>query len=94
MKSVFALLAALALSSSAYAQQLDLASMTCESFVKADKDQVKVVVAWLNGYYTEDDSPEVVSLSALNSFQDKLMSFCSREGSFTIEAAAQGILGH
>jgi hypothetical protein len=69
----------------AKAQQFDLSTMTCDSFLKGDKDRMKLITAWLAGYYTD--------ASALNKMQDQLVKFCSRETSFPIENAADGIFG-
>jgi hypothetical protein len=89
------ILIALALSTSwgANAQQLDLSTMTCDSFLKGDKDQMKLITAWLSGYYTDESDDEVVDMSALNARQSQLVQFCAREGSFPIANAADGIWG-
>jgi hypothetical protein len=79
--------------SSAKAQQFDLSTMTCDSFIKGDKDQMKLITSWLAGYYTDESAAEVVDISALNKLQDELVKFCTREGSFPIESAADGIFG-
>jgi acid stress chaperone HdeB len=90
------ILVALALSTSweANAQQLDLSTLTCDSFLKSDKDQMKLITAWLSGYYTDEDDAEVVDISALNARQSQLVQFCAREGNFPIANAADGIWGH
>ena len=48
MKRTAIILVALTLSTSwgAKAQQLDLSTMTCDSFIKSDKDQMKLITAW------------------------------------------------
>ncbi len=78
---------------SAKAQQFDLSTMTCSKFMKSDKDQMKLITAWLAGYYTDKSADEVVDLSNLNKLQDNLVKFCSRETSFPIASAADGIFG-
>ncbi len=88
-------LVALALSTSwgANAQQFDLSTMTCDSFLKSDKDQMRLITAWLSGYYTDESQDEVVDVSALNARQNQLVQFCTRETSFPIANAADGIWG-
>jgi acid stress chaperone HdeB len=88
-------LAVLALSgtSGAKAQQFDLSTMTCDSFIKGNKDQMKLITSWLAGYYTEASAAEVVDVSALSKLQDQLVKFCTRETSFPIASAADGIFG-
>ncbi len=95
MKRIAVILAVLVLSGSlgAKAQQFDLSTMTCDSFLKGDKDQMKLITAWLAGYYTDESAAEVVDVSALNKLQGELAKFCSRETDFPIESAADGIFG-
>jgi hypothetical protein len=91
--AVILLVLALSASWGAKAQQFDLSTMTCDSFLKGDKDQMKLITAWLAGYYTDESAAEVVDVSALNKMQDRLVKFCTRETSFPIENAADGIFG-
>jgi hypothetical protein len=95
VKRTAVILVALALSGSwgVKAQQFDLSTMTCDSFLKGDKDQMKLITAWLAGYYTDESAAEVVDVSALNKLQDQLAKFCTRETGFPIESAADGIFG-
>jgi acid stress chaperone HdeB len=95
VKRTAIILVALALSTSwgAKAQQLDLSTMTCDSFIKSDKDQMKLITAWLSGYYTDESEDEVVDMSALNNRQNQLLQFCARETHFPIASAADGIWG-
>ena len=95
MKRTAIILIALALSTSlgAKAQQLDLSTMTCDSFIKSDKDQMKLITAWLSGYYTDESDDEVVDMSALNNRQNQLVQFCARETHFPVASAADGIWG-
>lgn len=78
----------------AKAQQFDLSTMTCESFIKTDKDQMKLIAAWLAGYYTDAPAAQVVDAAAISKVQDDLIKFCTRETSFPVATAAEGILGH
>lgn len=96
MKRTSVILIALVLAgaSGAKAQQFDLSTMTCASFMKGDKNEMKLVAAWLAGYYTSESAAEVVDLPALDNLQNELTKFCARETSFPIASAADGILGH
>lgn len=91
---LIALVLSAAASWGANAQQLDLSTMTCDSFVKSDKEQMKLITAWLAGYYTDESDDEVVDVSALNARQNQLVQFCTRETGFPIASAAEGIWGH
>jgi hypothetical protein len=95
VKRTVLVVTALALSavSCAKAQQFDLSTMTCDSFVKGDKAQMKLISAWLAGYYTDEAAEEAVDVSAINKIYGQLITFCTREPGFPIESAADGILG-
>ena len=96
MKRTAIILVALTLSTSwgAKAQQLDLSTMTCDSFIKSDKDQMKLITAWLSGYYTDESDDEVVDMSPLKTRQNQLArDFCTRETHFPVASAADGIWG-
>lgn len=95
MKRTAIALVVLALTASwgAKAQQFDLSAMTCSKFMQADKEQMKLITAWLAGYYTDESADEVVDVSNLNKLQDALVKFCTRETSFPIASAADGIFG-
>ena len=95
MKRIAIVVVVLALAApwSAKAQQFDLSTLTCDKFMKADKDQMKLITAWLAGYYTDEAAAEVVDVTNLNKLQDNLVKFCTRETSFPIASAADGIFG-
>jgi acid stress chaperone HdeB len=84
----------LTLVSPAKAQQLDLSTMTCDNFVKSDKDTMKLITTWMAGFYTEESDAPTIDLPKLNDLQDRLVKFCARETSFPIKTAAEGIYGH
>ena len=96
MKRITVALIVLALTGSwsANAQKFDLSTLTCSSFIQSDKDQMKLITAWLAGYYTDESADEIVDVAALNKLQDALVKFCTRESNFMIANAADGILGH
>jgi hypothetical protein len=88
---VFAI--SLSTTNGANAQKLDLSDMTCASFLQTDKDTSKQIIAWLSAFYTEETSPQIVDLAALNELQKKFTDFCKLEPTFHISIAAEGLLG-
>jgi hypothetical protein len=75
------------------AQKLDLSEMTCTTFLQTDKDTSRQIIAWLSAFYTEEKSPQVVDVAALNELQKKFTDFCKLEPTFRISVAAEGLLG-
>jgi len=49
----------------AMAEDIDLSSWTCKQFLAAAKEDVGVILAWLDGYYKEEDEPPVINTEAL-----------------------------
>src|SRR6204780_5340526 len=61
----------------AMAEDIDLSSWTCKQFLAASKEDVGVILAWLDGYYKEEDEPPVIDTAALVVKAKKLGQFCA-----------------
>ena len=88
---VFAI--SLSATNGASAQKIDLSDMTCATFLEADKETSRQIIAWLAAFYTEDKGPEIVDIAALNELQNKFTDLCKLEPTFRISIAAEGLLG-
>jgi acid stress chaperone HdeB len=63
--------------STAFAGGIDLSTWTCQKFQSANKDDVGVILAWLDGYYRGDDDPPVIDTDKLAANAKKLGEYCS-----------------
>ena len=45
---------------SASATSIDLSTWTCAKFQAANKDDIGVILAWMDGYYRGEDDPPVI----------------------------------
>jgi acid stress chaperone HdeB len=61
----------------AMAEDIDLSSWTCKQFLAAGKEDVGVILAWLDGYYKEEDEPPVINTEALVTNAKKLGQYCA-----------------
>ena len=61
----------------AMAEDIDLSAWTCKQFLSAGKEDVGVVLAWLDGYYKEEDEPPVINTEALVTNAKKLGQYCA-----------------
>lgn len=79
MKILTAVLAAGLLIScnSAFAGDIDLSTWTCKKFQSADKDDIGVILAWLDGYYRGEDDPPVINTDRFVANAKKLGAYCS-----------------
>ena len=79
MKIVAAALAAamLAGSAPAFADNIDLSTWTCRQFLTASKEDIGVILAWLDGYYKNEDDPPVIDTAEFVANAKKLAEYCS-----------------
>ena len=56
---------ALALTTPAKAQQIDLSTITCKDFFEGNKERIEFVIVWLMGFYTEEDDPPILDFGKM-----------------------------
>jgi acid stress chaperone HdeB len=61
----------------AMAEDIDLSAWTCKQFLSASKEDVGVILAWLDGYYKEEDEPPVIDTEGLVVKAKKLGQYCA-----------------
>src|SRR5713226_7035838 len=82
MKNVAAALFAAILCCCAYwnvpaaANEINLSTWTCKQFQSANKDDVGVVLAWLDGYYRAEDDPPIIDTGQFAGNAKKLGDYC------------------
>ena len=59
------------------ANDIDLSTWTCQQFVSANKDDIGVILAWLDGYYKDEDDPPVIDTTKFVDNAKKLGEYCS-----------------
>jgi acid stress chaperone HdeB len=64
-------------SSSAFAVNIDLSVWTCKKFQSASDEDVKIILAWLDGYYRNDNDPPVINLDRFVDNSKKLGQYCA-----------------
>ncbi len=96
MKSAFigaALAASLLVSFPAAAEKIDLSTWTCSKFQSSSKDEIGIILAWLNGYYRDDDSPAVIDTEKFVADAKKLGEYCAANPELGLITAADKVLG-
>ncbi len=61
----------------AKASEIDLSAWTCKQFQSAAKDEVRLILAWLDGYYRGEDDPPVIDTAQLDANAKKLDTYCA-----------------
>jgi acid stress chaperone HdeB len=82
MKTAARILAAATLSASlasvpATANEIDLSTWTCKQFQSAAREDVTLILAWLDGYYRAEDDPPVIDTNQLAGNAKKLDVYCA-----------------
>jgi hypothetical protein len=88
-----AMLACVCQANTAFAQQYDFSEMTCATFLQNSAQTQRDTAIWFAGLYTDIAQSQVMDLTSIADFQNKLATFCRQQPSFRIATAAEGILG-
>jgi acid stress chaperone HdeB len=63
--------------SSARAEDIDLSTWTCQKFQSASKEDIGIILAWLDGYYKDEDDPPIVDTDSFIDNAKKLGEYCA-----------------
>lgn len=85
--------ALLACCSVASAEKIDLSTWTCKKFQSASKEETGVILAWLDGYYTDEDDPPIIDTERLAANAKKLGEYCSAHPEVGLMTATDKLLG-
>ena len=73
---------------SASAATIDLSTWSCAKFQAAEKDDIGVILAWMDGYYRGEDDPPVIDTEKFVANAKKLGEFCAAHPDTGIITAA------
>jgi acid stress chaperone HdeB len=95
MRVFGAVLAALILlaAPAAFAQKLDLSTIKCKDFVSSGKDNIAIIITWLDGYYKEKDDPPIIDFDKFGKNSEKLGKYCGENPSDGLITAADQVIG-
>jgi acid stress chaperone HdeB len=74
-------------------QQFDLSTMTCKRFFEYDKDNLAIMLMWLDGYYADEDAPPIVDFDKMAENSRKLGEYCGKNPNHSVITAADKMLG-
>jgi len=77
----------------AMADSLDLSAIKCQEFLGSGKDNIAVIIAWLDGYYKDQDDPPVLDFTKFAADSEKLAKYCAENPSIELITAADKTLG-
>jgi acid stress chaperone HdeB len=80
-------------SAPAHAVVLDLSTMTCKQFVDGGKDEIQMVLTWMDGWYRGDSDEAIIDTDVFVANAKKFGAFCAANPTISIVNAAEKILG-
>ena len=95
MKTLAALLFGFCLFSAgaARAEKIDFSTTTCKQFLEGHKDAIGLVLAWLDGYYRDEDDPPVFDTERFDANAKKLGAFCAANPQLGLITATDKLFG-
>jgi acid stress chaperone HdeB len=77
----------------AEAEQLDLSTVKCRQFFEYNKENLSLMLMWLDGYYSEDDAPPIVDFDKMMENSKKLGEYCGKNPEHSVITAAEKVMG-
>ncbi len=78
-------------SAPAGANEIDLSTWTCRQFQSAAREEVTLILAWLDGYYRGEDDPPVIDTNQLDAHAKKLAAYCVAHPDSKLIAASDAL---
>ena len=75
-------------------QQFDLSLITCKQFFEYNKDNLAIMLMWLDGYYADEDAPPIVDFDKMGENSKKLGEYCGKKPGHSVITAADKVLGN
>jgi acid stress chaperone HdeB len=67
--------------------KIDLSMWTCQRFLEANSADVSMIIAWLDGYYKNENDPPIIDSGDLPANSRKLKEYCTAHPDMGFDAA-------
>lgn len=78
--------------SSAFAQVIDLSNTTCQTFDSSSKEEVGIILHWLDGYYKRENDLPVIDMARFVTNATKLREYCANHPTAPLFTATANLL--
>jgi acid stress chaperone HdeB len=75
------------------AEVLDLSTIKCKAFFESSKETVSHALAWLDGYYKDEEDPAVIDFDKLKDNAKMLGDYCAAHPGETVGTAGEQLFG-
>jgi acid stress chaperone HdeB len=73
--------------------KIDMKKLSCKQFSGYDKDNMSIIMMWLEGYYTGDEEDPVIDFGKMAGDTAHLLVYCGDHPDDDIITAAEDVLG-
>ncbi len=77
----------------AQAANLDLGTVKCKDFLTRSPEETDITLAWLDGFYMDEDESTVIDFDKLKTNAAKLKSYCTAHPDVVLGAASEELFG-
>ena len=78
----------------ASAEKIDLSTMTCAKFQGSSKDEISIILTWLDAYYRDEDDPAIIDTDRFVENAKKLGEYCSANPTIGLITATDKLFGN
>lgn len=75
------------------AEILDLNTVKCGEWLDSGKDNIGYTMAWLDGYYQDEDADPVIDFDKMKGKAEKLAGLCASKRTLGLGTAAERLFG-
>jgi len=93
MKRTIAALLILGSTLASHAVVIDLSMTTCQEFLASNKDEIRIILAWLDGYYTDEQEAPIIDTNKLVDNLKKLNEYCAANPTVGLITATNRLFG-
>ena len=77
----------------ARAEKLDLSTLSCKQFMALNKDEINMILTWLDAYYKDEDAPPVIDTDKYIKNAGKLGGYCAGNPTIGLITATDKLFG-
>ena len=93
MKRTIAALLIFGFTPASHAVVVDLSKVTCQEFLVTNKDEIRIIWAWLDGYYRDEQDPPIIDTNMLTENLKKLDDYCAANPTIGLITATNKLFG-
>ncbi|WP_051335519.1 HdeA/HdeB family chaperone [Methylocapsa acidiphila] len=75
------------------AEILDLNTVKCKEWLDSSKENIGYTIAWLDGYYMDEDASPIINFDKMKENAGKLAGYCAANPAVGLGTAAEELFG-